>query len=154
MNTLLAPLINSWKTPELRRKILITAFLFIVFRIFAHLPLPGVDIMKLRALFAQNQFLGLLDIFSGGTLVNFSVMALGLNPYINASIILQLLTIVFPSLEALSKEGDFGREKINQYTRFLTVPLAAMQSIGMYALLKNEGIGHWEEWSGLYNVQD
>ena len=140
MNTLLAPLINSWKTPELRRKILITAFLFIVFRIFAHLPLPGVDIMKLRALFAQNQFLGLLDIFSGGTLVNFSVMALGLNPYINASIILQLLTIVFPSLEALSKEGDFGREKINQYTRFLTVPLAAMQSIGMYALLKNEGI--------------
>lgn len=140
MNTLLAPLINSWKTPELRRKILITAFLFIVFRIFAHLPLPGVDIMKLRALFAQNQFLGLLDIFSGGTLVNFSVMALGLNPYINASIILQLLTIVFPSLEALSKEGDFGREKINQYTRFLTVPLAAMQSIGMYALLKNQGI--------------
>ncbi|MBI5449147.1 preprotein translocase subunit SecY [Candidatus Gottesmanbacteria bacterium] len=140
MNTLLAPLINSWKTPELRRKILITALLFIVFRIFAHLPLPGVDTLKLRALFAQNQFLGLLDIFSGGTLVNFSVMALGLNPYINASIILQLLTIVFPSLEALSKEGDYGREKINQYTRFLTVPLAAMQSIGMYALLKNQGI--------------
>lgn len=140
MNTLVAPLVNSWKTPELRRKILITALLFIIFRIFAHLPLPGVDTEKLRALFAQNQFLGLLDIFSGGTLVNFSVMALGLNPYINASIILQLLTIVFPSLEALSKEGESGREKINQYTRFLTVPLAAMQSIGMYALLKNQGI--------------
>ncbi|MEK7129641.1 MAG: preprotein translocase subunit SecY, partial [Patescibacteria group bacterium] len=85
MNTLLAPLINSWKTPELRRKILLTALLFVIFRIFAHIPIPGVDTVKLKALFAQNQFLGLLDIFSGGTLVNFSVMALGLNPYINAS---------------------------------------------------------------------
>ncbi len=140
MNTLLAPLINSWKTPELRRKILLTALLFVIFRIFAHIPIPGVDTVKLKALFAQNQFLGLLDIFSGGTLVNFSVMALGLNPYINASIILQLLTIVFPRLEELSKEGEYGREKMNQYTRFLTIPLAAVQSIGMYALLKNQGI--------------
>ena len=140
MNTLLAPLINSWKTPELRRKILLTALLFVIFRIFAHIPIPGVDTVKLKALFAQNQFLGLLDIFSGGTLVNFSVMALGLNPYINASIILQLLTIVFPSLEALSKEGEYGREKMNQYTRFLTIPLSVVQSIGMYALLKNQGI--------------
>jgi preprotein translocase subunit SecY len=140
MNKLLAPLIASWKSPELRRKILITAFLFVVFRLFAHIPIPGVDTNRLAALFAQNQFLGLLDIFSGGTLVNFSVLALGLNPYINASIILQLLTIVFPQLEALSKEGEYGREKINQYTRFITVPLAIMQSIGMYALLKNQGI--------------
>lgn len=140
MNQLLSPIINSWKTPELRRKIVLTAFLFIVFRIFAHIPIPGVDGQRLRALFSQNQFLGLLDIFSGGTLVNFSVMALGLNPYINASIILQLLTIVFPKLEELSKEGEYGREKINQYTRFLTVPLAAMQSIGMFALLKNQRI--------------
>lgn len=140
MNQLLSPLINSWKTKELRRKILITALIFIIFRIFAHIPIPGVDGQRLRALFSQNQFLGLLDIFSGGTLVNFSVMALGLNPYINASIILQLLTIVFPKLEELSKEGEYGREKINQYTRFLTVPLAALQAIGMFALLKNQGI--------------
>lgn len=140
MNKLLAPLIASWKSPELRRKILITAWLFVVFRLFAHIPIPGVDTAKLAALFSQNQFLGLLDIFSGGTLVNFSVLALGLNPYINASIILQLLTIVFPALEELSKEGEYGREKINQYTRFITVPLAVMQSIGMYALLKNQGI--------------
>lgn len=140
MNNLISPILNSWKVPELRRKILITAGLFVVFRLFAHIPIPGVDTTKLAALFAQNQFLGLLDIFSGGTLVNFSVMALGLNPYINASIILQLLTIVFPKLEELSKEGEYGREKINQYTRFLTVPLAAVQSIGMYALLKNQGI--------------
>ena len=140
MNNLIAPILNSWKVPELRRKILITAFLFFVFRLFAHIPMPGVDTAKLASLFAQNQFLGLLDIFSGGTLVNFSVMALGLNPYINASIILQLLTIVFPKLEELSKEGEFGREKINQYTRLITVPLAVLQAIGMYALLKNQGI--------------
>lgn len=140
MNSLLSPLQNSWKTPELRRKILLTAFLFIVFRLFAHIPMPGVDRIQLALLFSQNQFLGLLDIFSGGTLVNFSILALGLNPYINASIILQLLTIVFPKLEELSKEGEYGREKINQYTRFITVPLAMVQSIGMYALLKNQNI--------------
>ncbi len=140
MTNLLAPLTQSWKTPELRRKILITAALFVVFRIFAHIPIPGVDRARLASLFSENQFLGLLDIFSGGTLVNFSIMALGLNPYINASIILQLLTIVFPKLEELQKEGEYGREKINQYTRFLTVPLAALQSIGMYTLLKNQGI--------------
>ncbi len=114
--------------------------MFIVFRVFAHIPLPGVDREQLAALFSTNQFLGLLDIFSGGTLVNFSILALGLNPYINASIILQLLTIVFPKLEELSKEGEYGREKINQYTRYLTVPLAVVQSVGMYALLKNQGI--------------
>lgn len=140
MNALLTALSNSWKSPELRRKIILTAALFVVFRIFAHVPIPGIDRAKLALLFSQNQFLGLLDIFSGGTLVNFSVLALGLNPYINASIILQLLTIVFPKLEELQKEGEFGREKINQYTRFLAVPLAAVQSIGMYVLLRNQGI--------------
>lgn len=140
MNKLVQLLSNCWKTPELRRKILITAGLIVVFRIFAHIPLPGVDREKLALLFSQNQFLGLLDIFSGGTLLNFSIMALGLNPYINASIIMQLLTIVFPKLEELQKEGEFGREKINQYTRFITVPLAALQSVGMYALLRNQGI--------------
>lgn len=140
MNRFIAPILNSWKTPELRKKILITALLFVIFRVFAHVPMPGVNTTKLALLFAQNQFLGLLDIFSGGTLVNFSVLALGLNPYINASIILQLLQIVFPRLEELAKEGDYGREKINQYTRFLTVPLAVVQSMGMYALLKNQGI--------------
>jgi preprotein translocase subunit SecY len=131
---------NSFKTPEVRNKILFTAGIFIVFRIFAHIPVPGVNVEQLKALFEGNQFLGLLDIFSGGTLANFSVMALGLNPYINASIILQLLTIVFPKLEELSKEGEEGRRKINQYTRFLTVPLAIFQSVGMYALLKSQSI--------------
>src|SRR3989304_7894694 len=140
MEKYLRPITLAFKTPELRKKILFTAFIFLVFRIFAHIPVPGVNLDKLKTLFAQSEFLGLLDIFSGGTLANFSVMAIGLNPYINASIILQLLTIVFPKLEELQKEGEAGREKINQYTRFLSVPLATLQSLGMYALLRNQGI--------------
>jgi preprotein translocase subunit SecY len=140
MNAILSPLINAWKTPDIRRKILFTAAMLLVFRLFAHVPLPGVDTKRLAILFSQNQFLGLLDIFSGGTLVNFSILALGINPYINASIILQLLTIVFPKLEELQKEGEYGREMINRYTRLLTVPLAVVQSIGMIALLRNQQI--------------
>ncbi len=140
MNNILGIFSRSIKAPEVRKKLLFTAGIFIVFRIFAHIPVAGVDLGALKSLFSQNQFLGLLDIFSGGTLANFSVMALGLNPYINASIILQLSTLVFPKLEALSKEGEQGRQKINQYTRILTVPLAILQSIGMYALLRSQGI--------------
>lgn len=140
MDQFLSSLRNALKIADLRKKILFTVAIFVVFRLFAHVPVPGIDTLALKRLFAQNQLLGLLDIFSGGTLANFSVMALGLNPYINASIIFQLLTLVFPKLEALSKEGEFGRQKINQYTRFLTVPLAAFQGLGMYALLKNQGI--------------
>ncbi|MCL4353880.1 preprotein translocase subunit SecY [Patescibacteria group bacterium] len=131
---------NSIKSPEIRKKLLFTAGILIVFRIFAHIPVAGVNVAQLKALFSQNQFLGLLDIFSGGTLANFSVMALGLNPYINASIIFQLLTMVFPKLEEMQKEGEAGRKKINQYTRLLTVPLAVLQAVGMFALLKNQGI--------------
>lgn len=131
---------NSIRTPDVRKKLLFTALIFVVFRVFAHIPVPGVNLEQLKVLFLQNQFLGLLDIFSGGTLSNFSVMALGLNPYINASIILQLLQMVFPKLEELAKEGETGRQKINQYTRVLTVPLAGLQAIGMYALLRNQNI--------------
>ena len=126
--------------PQLKKKLLFTLFVFFVFRIFAFLPIPSIDLSKLRILFTQNQFLSLLDIFSGGTLINFSVMALGLNPYINASIIMQLSTVIFPQLEALSREGEYGRFKINQYTRFLTIPLTFIQAIGIYFLLKNQGI--------------
>src|SRR5438128_2354920 len=129
MNNILNVFRNSWKSEDVRRKILFTAGILIIFRLFAHIPVAGVNAANLKNLFSHNQFLGLLDIFSGGTLSNFSVMALGLNPYINASIILQLLTMVFPKLEALSKEGEYGRQKINQYTRLLTVPLAALQSV-------------------------
>ncbi len=140
MDNILAPLINTFKIKELRTKIIITAIIILVSRIVAHIPVGGVDIEALRNLFSSNQFLGLLDIFSGGTLGNFSLISLGLNPYINASIIIQLLTMIFPSMEALSKEGEYGRQKINQYTRYLTVPLAIMQSLVMFTLLKNQGV--------------
>ncbi len=140
MNNILSLFRNSWASPEVRRKLIFTAGIFVAFRIFAHIPVAGVNLNNLRALFSQNQFLGLLDIFSGGTLSNFSVMALGLNPYINASIIFQLLTFVFPSIEAMSKEGEAGRQKINQYTRMLTVPLAILQAFGIYAFLHTQQV--------------
>lgn len=140
VSQILQELKTAVKIPELRKKLLFTALILFIFRLAAHIPVAGVNLQALKGLFSQNQFLGLLDIFSGGTLANFSVMALGLGPYINASIILQLLQMVFPQLEELSKEGEYGREKINQYTRFLTIPLAAVQSIGMYALLKSQNI--------------
>lgn len=140
MEKILAIFKNSIKSPDVRKKILFTGFIFLISRVFAHIPVPGVNLVQLQSLFSQNQFLALLDVFSGGTLANFSVMALGLNPYINASIILQLLTMVFPKLEELQKEGEAGRQKINQYTRMLTVPLAILQAIGMYALLRNQSI--------------
>ncbi len=133
-------ILKIFKVKELRGKIVFTAAIFLVFRIFAYVPVPGVDLVALKRLFAESQLLSLLNIFSGGTLVNFSVMSLGLNPYINASIIMQLLQLVFPKLEELAKEGDAGREKINQYTRYLTVPLTTVQAFGMYILLRNSQI--------------
>lgn len=129
-----------FRDPELKRKTLFTLFIIFVFRLFVFLPVPTIDLERLRVLFSQNQFLSLLDIFSGGTLINFSVMALGLNPYINASIIFQLLTVLIPRFEALAKEGEQGRAKINQYTRFLTLPLTVIQAIGIYILLRNQNV--------------
>lgn len=140
MNNILSTLRKSITSPDVRQKILFTLGIFFVFRFFAHIPVAGVNVAALKNLFESNQFLGLLNIFSGGTLANFSIMALGLNPYINASIIIQLLTMVFPKLEELQKEGDAGRKKLNQYTRILTIPLAVLQAIGMYALLRSQGI--------------
>src|SRR3989337_8673 len=127
-------------TPSIRKKLLITAAVLVVFRLAAHIPAAGVNRDTLSALFLGSPLLSLLDIFSGGTIANFSILALGLNPYINASIIFQLLGYVIPSLEELQKEGEYGQEKINQYTRLLTVPLAALQAFGMYALLKGQSI--------------
>ncbi len=126
--------------PHFRKKTFFTLMILFFFRIFAFLPVPSINLNQLRLIFSQNQFLSLLDIFSGGTLINFSVMALGLNPYINASIILQLMTVIFPKLEELRKEGEYGRYKINQYTRLLTLPLTIIQSIGIYFLLHNQKI--------------
>ncbi|MEJ2441453.1 MAG: preprotein translocase subunit SecY [Patescibacteria group bacterium] len=131
---------KALRSPDIRRKLLITLVILVIFRLVAHIPAAGINRTSLQALFLGSPLLSLLDVFSGGTLANFSIMALGLGPYINASIIFQLLTFVVPSLEELSKEGEYGQEKINRYTRFLTVPLAALQSFAMYALLKSQGI--------------
>lgn len=129
-----------WRSPVIRKKLIITAVILVVFRLAAHIPASGIDRASLQQIFSGSALLSLLDIFSGGTLANFSILSLGLNPYINASIILQLLQFVIPSLEELSKEGEFGQEKINQYTRLLTIPLAVMQAFGMYALLRSQGL--------------
>lgn len=129
-----------WMTPEVRKKLLFTAGVLLVYRVLAHIPVAGIDRAALSRLFSGSQLLGLLDIFSGGTLANFSLIALGLGPYINASIILQLLTMIFPKLEELSKEGEAGREMINQYTRWLTIPIAILQGLGMYALLHSQKV--------------
>lgn len=125
---------------ELRNKLLFTAAILFVFRFFAHIPLPSVDIIQLRNLFASNQFLSLLNVFSGGTLSNFSVLAVGINPYITASIVMQLAGMVFPQIKEMQKDGEAGREKINQYTRYLSLPLAVGQSISVLALLRSSGL--------------
>lgn len=140
MNAAARWIATVWHDKAIRRKIIITLFLILVFRVFTYIPTAIIKLDSLRQLFASNQFLSLLDVFSGGTLINFSVMALGLNPYINASIILQLLTMVLPQLEALQKEGEYGRFKINQYTRFLTIPLTLVQAVGIFYLLKNNNL--------------
>lgn len=132
--------VKAWKTPSIRKKFLITGLIIVVFRLAAHIPAAGIDTTTLAALFAGSPLLSLLDVFSGGTLANFSILALGLNPYINASIIFQLLGYIIPSIGELQKEGEYGQEKINQYTRLTTIPLAAFQAFGMYALLKSQNV--------------
>src|SRR3989344_2191108 len=140
VHEILAFFTRSVKSPPIRKKIILTALALVVFRLVAHIPAAGIDRTSLQKLFSGSPLLSLLDVFSGGTLANFSIMALGLTPYINASIILQLLTIVVPRLEELSKEGEYGQEKINQYTRILTIPFSIFQALGMYALLTSQGI--------------
>lgn len=140
LSSILNFFLKTVKSPDIRKKLIITGVLLLIFRLAAHIPSAGVDRASLQALFLGSPLLSLLDVFSGGTLANFSIMALGLTPYINASIIIQLLTYVIPSLEELSKEGEFGQEKINQYTRFLSLPLSALQGFGMYTLLHGQGV--------------
>lgn len=125
-----------WQLQDLRNKILFVLAMLVIFRIAGHIPIPGVDLENLRLFFRSNQILGLMNVFSGGTMENFSVVALGVAPYITSSIIFQLLTMIVPKLEELSKEGEYGRQKINQYTRILTVPLAALQAYAMILLLR------------------
>ena len=133
-------ILNAFRAPDIRRRILFVLGIMIAFRFLAHVPVPGVDRTALADFFAGNQLFGLLDLFSGGGLSNFSVIGLGVNPYINASIIIQLMTGVIPALTALSREGEYGRNKINQYTRYLSVPLAMLQAYGFLALLNSQNV--------------
>lgn len=129
-----------WKTKDLRNKILIVIALLIATRVLTHIPIPGIDASALRSFFQQNQFLNLLDIFSGGGLANFSIAMLGVGPYITASIIMQLLTIIVPKFAELQKEsGEAGRVKINQYTRYLAIPLTVLQGFATIRLLQSQG---------------
>lgn len=140
MKKIINTLRQIWGAKDLRRKIIFTAVILFVYRFLAYIPTAGIDREALKNLFSSSQLLGLLDIFSGGTLANFSLVALGLGPYINASIIMQLFTVIFPKLEEMQKEGEYGREIINQYTRLMTVPIAIFQAFAMYFLLKGQGV--------------
>ncbi len=143
-------MITFWRrlfqSSDLRKRIFVTVSLLLLTRVLVHIPLATVTEDRLRQFFAnsQNQAFGLLDIFSGGSLARFSVVLMGVGPYITASIIVQLLTIIVPSFEALSKEGEYGKQRLNQYTRYLTVPLALLQGYATLLLLRSQNIiGEW-----------
>ncbi len=126
---------NAFRLPDLRRKLLITLGILVIYRLTSHIPVPGVDRGALAQIFQSNQLLGLLNLLSGGALQNFSVMAMGVYPYITAQIIIQLLMPIIPQLDALGKEGEAGRNKLNQYTNYLTIPMAALQAFGQSSIL-------------------
>src|ERR671924_892848 len=134
-------LANAWRVPELRHRVLFTAMILGIYRLGSWIPVPGVDSEGIEQYFDTQggTILGLLNIFSGGALGQFALFALGIMPYVTASIILQLLTVVIPRLEQLQKEGEAGYAKINQYTRYLTVALAAAQSLGYAYLFHRQG---------------
>src|SRR6266540_3697640 len=135
-------LTNAWRVPELRKRVIFTAVILGLYRLGPWLPAPGIDSQAIENYFSGKggTVLGLLNLFSGSALSRFSLFALGIMPYVTASIILQLLTVVIPTLEQLQKEGESGYAKINQYTRYLTVALAAAQSLGYAFLFKKEGV--------------
>ena len=133
-------LFKIWQYRDLRNKIIVAVSLLILTRVLAHFPLPGVDLERLRTFFEQNQIFGFLNMFSGGTMSNFSIILMGVGPYITSSIIFQLLAMIFPKIEAIQKEGESGRQKITQWTRLATVPLAMVQAYSMLVLLRNQSI--------------
>ena len=136
---LIQALFDAFSLPDLRRRLLFTIGMLVVFRFIAQVPLPGVDLAALQQLFERNQLLGMLDLFSGGAMRNFSVAAMGVYPYITASIVMQLLVPVIPALRNLSQEGEAGRSRVNQFTHWLTVPLAALQGYAQLALMRSQG---------------
>lgn len=138
---MLQTIANAFRTPEIRKKIAFTAVMLLAYRVGSYVPSPGVDLDALAAFqgqFDSGDILGFLNLFSGGSLSRLSIFALGIMPYITASIIIQLMTVVSPTLEQLAREGEVGQQKITQYTRYLTVGLAAGQSVGYVALFANQ----------------
>src|SRR3954470_12731253 len=135
-------MLNSIRVPDIRKKLAFTAAMLLLYRLGAYIPSPGINTNSIKAIesnFAGSNVLGFLNLFSGGSLSRFSIFALGVMPYITASIILQLLQVVVPSLEKLRNEGEVGQQKITQYTRYLTVGLAFAQSIGYVFLFRQFG---------------
>lgn len=132
---------NAFRLPDVRRKLIFTGVMLLIFRFIAHVPVPGVDTAALAQLFQREQLLGMLDLFSGGAMTSFSIAAMGVYPYITATIIMQLLTPVIPALEEMSKEGEAGRNRVNQITHWLTVPLAILQAYGTGVLLVGQSGG-------------
>jgi len=128
-------LLNAFRAPDIRRRILFVLGILIVYRLLAQVPLPGIDRAALADFFKNNAAFGIIDLFAGGGLSQLSIVGLAMNPYINASIIMQLMTGVIPSLQALSREGEYGRQRLNQYTRYLTVPMALLQAFGILSAL-------------------
>ena len=137
---LIQSMIDAMRVPDLRSKIIFTLSMLVIFRFVAHVPVPGVDTQALAQAFQSQALLGFLDLFSGGALANLSVAALGVYPYITASIVMQILTPVLPQLKSLSEEGDYGRQRINQITHWLTVPIAIMQAWGQLTILRQAGV--------------
>jgi preprotein translocase subunit SecY len=136
---LLQAMIDAFSLPDLRKRILMTLAILVGFRVIAHVPVPGVDASRLAEIFSNNALLGMFDMFSGGAFRNFSIAAMGVYPYITASIVITLMTPIIPRLQMLSTEGEAGRNKINQITHWLTVPLAGLSGYGQLTLLQREG---------------
>ena len=134
---MLSTLSNAWKVSDLRKKILWTVFLIVIFRMGSYIPVPGIDAESLKQLTQSDGLFGFYNMISGGSLSRFSIFALGVVPYINSSIIMQLLTIAIPQLEQLSKEGDEGRKKIQSITRYLSLVIGVITAYGSYLLINN-----------------
>jgi preprotein translocase subunit SecY len=138
---MLESMLNAFRAPDIRRRLLFVAFVLIVYRALAHVLIPGINPAELNAQGTDNSFFGLLSLFSGVDVRKMSIVGLGLNPYINATIIMQILQTTIPSLQALSREGEYGRNKITSYSRWLSVPLSALQAYGILAYLQATGGG-------------
>ena len=130
-----------WKLKDLRNKILFVLGMLVIFRVIAAVPVPGVNIERLHSFFSSNQLFGLMNVFSGAGMDNFSLVMMGVGPYITSSIVMQLMTVIIPTVEKwYREEGEAGRRKFNQVTRILTVPFAIVQSFGMITLLKSQNV--------------